>query len=222
MSANPMDRYRLWPLIVLLVAGMAYFVFTGDETEVKQGPQTEAPASRFTPPSYSNLPELPQSGDRTSGYQPRPDSRFGGYPYSEGDYAPLSPAGSYRFRPLEPDDKAARYRPYAFAPPAKGTDPYQPHALQGPGNTWGYGPDYPPDDAFAQYGFPTPGGTNYRFRPLEEARNTKRWSGNYPSRPPASPELSVPYYRNDYLPPQRAPRPAGGSRSLWANSLPED
>ncbi len=46
-------------------------------------------------------------------------------------------------------------------------------------------PNQTSQDPTTQFPIPAQGGMNYRFRPLDQARQSRRWSGNYPSYPDA-------------------------------------
>jgi hypothetical protein len=194
-----MKLFRSWPLYVVLALFLGYLVFSGDESPKEDG---ESSGKVVTSPTRShprvyNPPPVSHTGPpygaptaSSPGYQAYPGSRY-----------PADPAQSnrYRFRPLEPgDDGQNRYQPsFSFSD------------RQG-----GYGPmsgQQRFDPRAPQYPVPNQGDKTYRFRPLDQTRQSRRWSGNQPN----------PYNRGKYYAPQHRSGPAVGGDSLWAESAPK-
>lgn len=105
--------------------------------------------------------------DRSAANRPQPP----GYPSQTGLEAPYGervdtvPGAGYRFRPPDEARATRRYQPYS--PPAHAWNAAPPGA-------------YPEQqDRRGQIPADIPAGAPYRFRPLDEAQQSRRWSGNY-------------------------------------------
>ena len=193
-----MKLFRSWPLYAVLAVFIGYLVFSGDETP-KEGtePSTEAKSSTAFPRGMNTEP----SGWDNQARSLAPSAPLSGYQAYPGSGIPVDPAQSnlYRFRPVEQaQDSQDRYPPsYTFSD------------RQGV-----YGPmsGQQRDDPMAQQ-YPMPGqeDMNYRFRPLDQSRQSRRWSGNYPN----------PYTQRNYYAPENRPGQTVGGDSLWAESAPK-
>jgi hypothetical protein len=194
-----MKLFRSWPLYVVLAVFLGYLVFSGDESS-KEGnvPSNEVVESptRFPARPMNQQPVWPGGSRYNAPEAPPP----GYQAYSNPDY-PTDPLQSnqYRFRPVEPSQKDEnRYQPTYSFPDRQGV--------------YGSIPGQQGSAPRAQeYPLPGQADMNYRFRPLDQARQSRRWSGNYPN----------PYTQRNYYTPQNRPAPPVGSNSLWAESAPK-
>ena len=181
-----MRLFRSWPLYAVAALILGYFLMRGDESP------TEAPM-----PSAKQMETFNQRRSQPPPSAWRAPTPGAGYTYPNSDYG-VDPGQSnlYRFRPIEPEEEAQSRLPpsYTFAD------------RQG---VYGQLPGRLPSEFGSQFTAPGQAGTQYRFRPQDQLKQSKRWSGNYPS----------PYPRGDYPAPQV---PFGAARdSLWADTTPE-
>lgn len=193
-----MKLFRSWPLYVVMAIFLGYLVFSEDESpEEGNGPTDEVVESpgRF-PTGPMNQPPVWQGGPQYN-VQEVPPTGYQTYPGTQYAEDPAQ-SNRYRFRPVEPSDYSENRHPpsYTFSDRQEIYGP--------PAGQQGYGPM--PQQS------PSPGQAdmNYRFRPLDQSKQSRRWSGNYPYTQP-----------NYYTPQHRTSPPMGGGDSLWAESAPK-
>ena len=191
---------KSWLIIGLIVAGGLYY-WSGDEEqpEVVSKPKPQETKQTFGP--YGRIPERvpqvrtdrwrsqelpPQPVRQDDGYAATtPVPEFGGYipPYPKHSFRPLNRKKQTQTSQIPqqvPDYSTAVRQPEYQAPPV--------------------GPGYQPYDAqrydnWAAEERMAPPAPAYRFRPLEQRGQPKRWIGNYPRIPstgPSSPMRSYP------------------------------
>jgi hypothetical protein len=193
-----MKRIRSWPLYVVLAVFLAYFLFSGDELPKER---TEAPAEAMDraiqSPSWG-IDQVPEGSVRQHYQVPTmPPTAYQAYPDMGYPTDSVQPH-TYRFRPVEPSKQdQQRYQP--------------PNTLSEWQGTYGAMPGQRRLDPMTQP-YPVPGREveTYRFRPLDQTRQSRRWSGNYPN----------PYTQGDYYTPPQRSAPLG-NESLWAESAPK-
>ena len=196
---HSMKLFKSWPLYVVLAVFLGYLVFSDDDSP-KEGnePAKEGVESPSRYPSRTmNQPPVWQDGSQYNATN-APSSGYQAYP---GGAFPNDPALSnqYRFRPMEPSNQGEnQYQPSYPYPDRQGVYGSMP-SRQGSARMT------------QQYPFPGQEDMNYRFRPLDQARQSQRWSGNYPN----------PYTPPNYYTPQNRPAPSVGNDSLWAESAPK-
>jgi hypothetical protein len=194
-----MKLFRSWPLYVVLAIFLGYLVFSDDESpkEDQETSNEVVDSPSRLPARTMNQPPVWQGG---SPYQVPQTPAPGHQAYPGGGYpSDLAQSNQYRFRPAEPSNKSQNQ--------------YQPsYSFPGRQGVYGAMPDQQRSVPMArQYAFPGQEDMNYRFRPLDQTRQSRRWSGNYLN----------PYSQPNYYTPQNLPAPPAGGDSLWAESAPE-
>ena len=205
-----MNLRKYWPVAVLFAAVLLYFLGNGEEpapiNQVRQEktPQTVPPIKAIEPPPM---------WDGQAGYQ-TPTTPPGGHPYGypqagQNSRFQTSLPSQYRFRPYDKEDSASKRYPDSYVRPRQ--DRGYPYAMPAP-ELQGYsrsGIDRAPD-----------GVTTYRFRPLDEKRQSKRWVGNQAPKPTPRYQPPSPYPYENYPTPLNQVGPAVEKNPLWANSWP--
>jgi len=203
-----MKLFKSWPFYVVLAVFVGYLIFSGDDESPKEGKKSPADVAQTPDPSPPGTQQKPPPWQLGGPYQTpaAPPTGYPAYPgqdYPARDY-PADPArtGQYRFRPMGPDQES--HNP----------TPYQPPSYSFSDQQGGYAPmpgQQPPQHRVQPYPVPGQDEMNYRFRPLDQSQQSKRWSGNYPN----------PYLQRNYYAPQNRPVPRMGGDSLWAESAPK-
>ncbi len=207
-----MSNYRIWPILVLVIAVLIYFWGGDDQQEPDQSAQQVDQQAVSPPPSRQSEPRNPPAWDASGGYQP-PVDIYGNYSsgyttsdrYSNSQYSYPDGLG---FRPS--GDKTVSQYQY--------TPSYAPPQSQGYSTTT-------PDPTFQNqpgYGVLQQPESNYQFRPLNKNKKVKRWSGNYGQmkRNPSQPSSPYPYPYDGYPVPSYPPQ-SPEPNPLWANSWPD-
>jgi hypothetical protein len=210
-----MSNYRIWPIAVLVIAGLVYFWGDEDQPEAEKTIQQQAPPVVSTkPPAYRQKTEAPiwtPPGNYPAYNAPAYSGRSQEYGVP-GAQTPgqFNQPGGLRFRP-DQEEAATRQDYQTSYPPQQGRGYPMTTQDQGAQNPYNYGP-YPQQT------------DNYRFRPLDKQRQDRRWEGNYPQPPNRPSQQAQPYpypYTPSYTPGPAYPSRSADSTSLWANSWQE-
>lgn len=204
-----MNTIRTWLIAVLVIGGLVYF-WSNDEQSEKQ--KTTVDKEQPKSPSTQTSPTYQTEFQRNT--NPPPSSTpYYRYPQDYGpveqSYSQYPPHSGYRFRTRDQEYAGdSRVDPYYPQP-----SPYQEYPIPSQAQ------EYQPQPGYDMGQLPE---QSFRFRPLDEKRTNKRWTGNYdrmkdipPQTPPGGYEYDPYNTPRKYQPPNSHPRP------LWADSWPE-
>ena len=155
-------------LLVLIVLGVLYVFFGGDESV----PPTETQQRESVTRPMITVNRVPRQSNsvhnRSSERSALPPTFSGGFEQWQGERYSAPESSEFRFRPLEPN-RASTGRYQSDKPRLRPQYPAYSNDLPG------Y--DYPNYSDRYQPG--PPGPASEQFRPLDEMQQSKRWQGNY-------------------------------------------